>query len=323
MNRIKLMLLTLITLLVAACGGSSGHMAAKPRAAVSTAGDAEAPQAPPAPAEAEQAYDEGSGEVEMAPESASSPPAPADAYGGAEASEDAAPARGAYRSRPRPERGRPGLGTSWGENRQSRVSTAPFFREDPSRPFASVRIFYNDRRGVRAMASRSGISDYGDNLYPAASRQLTVRILDGSGRPLRGTRAGGRTYVVGEHGDRYMIQIRNHTGNRVEAVATVDGLDVIDGRAGSYRKRGYIVGPFATVEIDGFRRSLDTVATFRFGSVRNSYAAKKGSSRNVGVIGVAFFHEAGSRWPWTDGEVDRRHDADPFPGRYAGPPPVY
>ena len=92
-------------------------------------------------------------------------------------------------------------------------------------------------------------------------------------------------YIVGEHGQRYTIEVQNHTGNRVEAVATVDGLDVIDGRSGSFDKRGYLVLPYATLAIDGFRRSSETVAAFRFGSVAESYADRKGQGRNVGVIG--------------------------------------
>ena len=91
-------------------------------------------------------------------------------------------------------------------------------------------------------------------------------------------------------------------------------------RPGALGKRGYIIGPFATVEIDGFRRSFDEVATFRFGAVHKSYAAQKGDDRNVGVIGVAFFEEAGTNFDWTSFEIDRRHDADPFPGRFASPP---
>jgi hypothetical protein len=216
---------------------------------------------------------------------------------------------------------RPGLGTEWGENRDSRVSTAPFFREDPDRPMASAKLFYNDEAGVRAMARRNGISTLADSSMRAANGALTVRLLDESGRPLEGFSTGSATYVVGQHGSRYIIQIQNHTGNRLEAVATVDGLDVINGQPGSFANRGYIVSPFSTVEIDGFRRSLDTVAAFRFGTVRDSYAAKKGTDRNVGVVGVAFFHERGSRWPWTADEVNRRHNADPFPGEFANPPP--
>jgi hypothetical protein len=216
---------------------------------------------------------------------------------------------------------RPGLGTEWGENRTSRVSSAPFFREDPDRPFAMAKLFYNDAEGVRAMARRSGFSSLGESESSVGRGALTVRLLDSSGRSLEGFSTGGATHVVGEHGQRYILQIQNHTGSRLEAVATVDGLDVINGQAGSFSNRGYIVAPFSTVEIDGFRRSMDTVAAFRFGAVKNSYAAKKGGDRNVGVIGVAFFHERGSRFPWTEGEIRRRRDANPFPGEFAEPPP--
>ena len=44
-----------------------------------------------------------------------------------------------------------------------------------------------------------------------------------------------------------------------EAVATVDGLDVISGRTGSFENRGYVLLPWSSVEIDGFRQSRDEV----------------------------------------------------------------
>jgi hypothetical protein len=218
---------------------------------------------------------------------------------------------------------RPGLGTEWGENRESRVSTTTFFRENPDRPFDVLKMFYNDRDGVSAMARRAGISDFSDGSAHASRNVITVRLLDSSGRPLEGFTSGGNTYVVGNAGDRYTIQIRNSSNVRFEAVTTVDGLDVINGRTGSFSSRGYIVNPQSTVEIDGWRRSTDTVAAFRFGAVGDSYAGKKGDDRNVGVIGVALFEERGAAFPWTTQEVDKRHDADPFPGRFAPPPPGF
>ncbi len=230
-----------------------------------------------------------------------------------------APADEASRSQPEPQ-ARPGLATLWGEDRASRVTEVAFVRRNPSQPFAEATLFYNDRAGVAAMAAHSGRSDWSDNVYPLAGSRLIVRLLDERGGPLPSTRAGGRSYVVGEYGQRYVIQVQNQTGNRVEVLATVDGLDVIDGRPGSYQKNGYVIGPWATVQIDGFRRSSDTVAAFRFGSVAESYAERKGEGRNVGVIGLALFDEAGSVWPWTDQEIQRRHNADPFPARYAQPP---
>jgi hypothetical protein len=105
-------------------------------------------------------------------------------------------------------------------------------------------------------------------------------------------------------------------------VLSVDGLDVLDGKAASFAKRGYLIDPRGEVEVDGFRQSTETVAAFRFGSVRGSYAAlKTGDSRNVGVIGVAIFNERGTNpFPWDANEVQRRHDANPFPGQFATPP---
>ena len=219
---------------------------------------------------------------------------------------------------------RPGLGTTWGETRTSYVSSAPFERADDSRPFALVALNYNDDSGIQAMARRMGNSyasfDHGG--VEVAQGAVSVRLLDEDGVPLPSAHFGGQDYVAGSDGQRYVIQIENHTGSRFEAVATVDGLDVVDGKDGSLAKRGYLIDPWATLQIDGFRRSQSAVAAFRFGAVKDSYAARKGNDRNVGVIGVAFFHERGRALPWSDRELDRRDSADPFPGRFASPPSV-
>ncbi|MBN2192812.1 MAG: hypothetical protein JW751_08330 [Polyangiaceae bacterium] len=272
--------------------------------------------AEPATANAKSTWS-GAAETESAAEYDAEPSSAAPGYGPSTASQPApSPAAEATKRRP-------GLGTTWGEDRSSYVTTTTFFRMNPDRPFATSTIYYNDAAGVHAMAAQSGRSDYYDNTYPVTSGQLEVVLLDPSMRPLPCTTAGGRAYVVGEAGERYVLRVQNHTGNRVEVVATVDGLDVIDGRPGSFRNRGYILNPWATLDIEGFRRSDSAVATFRFGSVEESYAERKGKGRNVGVIGVAFFDESGSRWPWTDEAIRQRHDADPFPGRYAEPPPTW
>lgn len=225
----------------------------------------------------------------------------------------------AYQPAAEPER--PGLGTEWGETRESRVSSARFERQDWSTPLSSSSFFYNDESGVRATLG----SDYWHRRtdgISAARGAITIRLVDASGSALPTFAADGRSYVLGSDGARYTIRIQNQSGARFEAVASVDGLDVIDGEPGSFEKRGYLVQPWSTLEIDGFRRSQDAVAAFRFGSVKDSYAAKRGNDRNVGVIGVAVFQERGSSWPWSERELDRRNSADAFPGRFA-PPPGY
>lgn len=106
----------------------------------------------------------------------------------------------------------------------------------------------------------------------------------------------GYTFVEGRQGLRYTIRVYNGTGERVEAVVTVDGRDVITGRQGNYkRQRGYVIDPYASVEIDGFRTSWSGVAAFRFTEVGDSYAARMGDDSDVGVIGVAIFREKDRR----------------------------
>jgi hypothetical protein len=249
--------------------------------------------------------------------------------GGSDSSVGAAPgaARSGSAYRPPAEKKaeeRPGLGTTWGETRTSYVSNAPFERAEYSRPFALVALNYNDDAGIQAMARRMGNSyaSFDRSGVDAAQGAVSVRLLDENGTPLPSANFGGQDYVAGADGQRYVIQIENHTNNRFEAVATVDGLDVVDGKDGSMAKRGYLINPWATLQIDGFRRSQSAVAAFRFGAVKDSYAARKGNDRNVGVIGVAFFHERGSSLPWTERELERRDSANPFPGGFASPPPM-
>jgi hypothetical protein len=217
---------------------------------------------------------------------------------------------------------RPGLGTTWGETRTSRVSNAPFERAS-SNPFSLVTVHYNDSSGVMAMFhGDSPVAYRTDGTSIGNDGAVAVRVVDASGSPLPTFATGSGALVQGEVGQRYVIELVNQTSSRFEAVVTVDGLDVIDGTSGAFSKRGYLLQPFATVDIDGFRQSMDEVAAFRFGSVRGSYAARKGNDRNVGVIGVALFGERGASGPWSERELRRRETADPFPGRFAAPPPA-
>jgi hypothetical protein len=213
---------------------------------------------------------------------------------------------------------RPGLGTAWGETRHSPVRQVAFDRDDASSPTAQATLRYDDRQGVEAM---TGGQSWRDGAHELLGGALSVQLIDGRGAPLPIFVRGGDHFVAGRAGERYTIEIQNRSRARFEAVATVDGLDVLDGDRGSYEKRGYLIEPGGRLRIEGFRRSLADVAAFRFGAVADSYAARKGDDGNVGVIGVAFFCERGAAPPWYDGEATRRLGADPFPAsRFATPP---
>jgi hypothetical protein len=218
-----------------------------------------------------------------------------------------------------PPQDRPGLGTKWGETRTSRVASATFERAS-SQPLAVAAINYNDATGVRAMAGAVEWRRGWPLLHSRAGSLISVGLRDQSGNFLPGLTVGDRWFVVGEEGRRYSIVVRNRSELRLEIVLSVDGLDVIDGRPASFRKRGYVIEPHRQLVVEGFRQSTEAVAAFRFGAVRESYANQKyGDTRNVGVIGIALFNERGTN-PWTDREVEKRLKAQPFPGRFATPP---
>lgn len=218
--------------------------------------------------------------------------------------------------------GRPGLGTQWGETRTSRISFVGFERADAGSPFATSQLFYNDEEGARAMTASSGFRRTPAGPFTVADGLVSVGLRGDNGRFFSGFVTGGRNYAVGESGRAYTIVLRSNASFRIEVVLSVDGLDVRDGQAAAFAKRGYILEPRAELDIDGFRQSVSEVAAFRFGSVRGSYVGlKTGDTRNVGVIGIALFNEMGTNpVQWTADEVQRRRDANPFPGQFASRP---
>lgn len=183
--------------------------------------------------------------------------------------------------RPQAER----LGTRWGEDIASRVSTVRLSRLHPDRPDDTATIRYGaGEAGAGSVAS-------GHPLRTAYDGRVDWSVLGTDGRPMPVALGATDVYLKGREGDRYRLEFRNQGRWTVEIVATVDGLDVISGRPGSVTSRGYVVRPGGVLVIDGFRRSEDAVAAFRFSSPGDAYAARtpQGDPRNTGVIGIAVF----------------------------------
>ena len=205
---------------------------------------------------------------------------------------------------------RPGLGTGWGERIRSEMGHTSFARAS-SRPYSGVAtIYYNDKDGVNAMTSWK----YSGKGMQKAANGLVEWGVKGTFGSWKNYQSSGRRYVVGRSGQRYTLVVKNLAKSRLEMVLSVDGLDVLDGKSASMRKRGYIVSPGQTLEVKGWRTSHDAVAAFKFSSVSGSYAGRSGAgTRNVGVIGLAVFTEKGvDPWTWMPAEVRRRESASPF-----------
>lgn len=216
-----------------------------------------------------------------------------------------------------PRRHRPGLGTSYGEQHFSQVTTAPFVRGS-GQPDVLLSLWYNNAEGIALAQGTYGRGFDQVSQSSTSDGVFVASLVDEYGYTMSAAQVGDKRYVLGEPGQRYKLRLQNNSAYRFEVVASVDGLDVIDGDTASFAKRGYIIEPWSSITVDGWRTSGDSVAAFRFSGMEDSYAERKGQGRNIGVVGFAFFHERGGvRWQ----DLHRRDSADPFPGRYAEPPP--
>lgn len=206
---------------------------------------------------------------------------------------------------------RSGLATGWGQEKISSVSDRSFVRAS-SQPAGTDAIYYNNPEGIEAMG--------GDLQRVAGMQSAAGGLVEWGMKGRMGFLAAykesgyGRRLVAGERKETYTIVLRNRSRSTLEIVASVDGLDVMDGKRAAFSKRGYLVNPGATFEIKGFRTSYESVAAFKFSNVANSYAnLRHGDTRNVGVIGIAVFTQKGSRpWATPPNEIRQRNSASPF-----------
>lgn len=123
--------------------------------------------------------------------------------------------------------------------------------------------------------------------------RMTVVDRD-SGQWLPEYRHRGDRWIAGTPGHRYGVRLENTTGERVLVVLSVDGVNAVSGETAAPSQAGYVLDPWESAEIDGWRKSLDDVAQFVFTDLPDSYAARTGRPDDVGVIGIAVFREARS-----------------------------
>ncbi|MGK9167764.1 hypothetical protein KXR53_15770 [Inquilinus limosus] len=176
------------------------------------------------------------------------------------------------------------LGTRWGETIASSIRFVHLDRLWSS-PEGRVTIRYEGGRPA-------GTSGAAFRRLPVAYGWIEWAVLDAQGRSMPVTpAANGEFRLRGRSGDLYRLAFSNRSRQTVEIVATVDGLDVLSGRSGSIANRGYVVRPGDMLVIEGFRKSEDAVAAFRFSASGEAYAANtlQGDPRNIGVIGMAVF----------------------------------
>lgn len=152
-----------------------------------------------------------------------------------------------------------------------------------------------------------------------------------SGRPITEYEHGGNVFVQGRKGSEFILQYRNHTNKRVLVIPSVDGKSTLDGKPATPDSKGYVVGPWATLDIKGWTLDNQSVASFEFSDKEASYAtALEGTSAQSGVIGVLVYEEKVVELPKpVIKHVHHHHPRiDPWPSpqpwpKYPGNPPVW
>lgn len=166
---------------------------------------------------------------------------------------------------------------------------------------------------VRGQASRDFPS-----IRATTGQLVKVQVLvDGHEAPLYNpTRCLYRHYFQAFKGRNYSLQVTNQTGRRIGVLITVDGLNVVTGDRStlSNHESMYVLGPWESTEIKGWRTSLDHVRRFVFVDEERSYAERTDQANgDMGWIRVVTFNEEG--WGghdldgWFRGELERRNDA--------------
>ena len=121
---------------------------------------------------------------------------------------------------------------------------------------------------------------------------VDVQIVDRDRAETLSTwRHHGASYVAGRPGDRYAVRLTNRSPGRVLVVLSVDGVNAVSGETAAVSQTGYVLAPYQSAEITGWRKSYSEAAAFYFTALPDSYAARTGRPDNVGVIGAAVFRE--------------------------------
>jgi hypothetical protein len=186
----------------------------------------------------------------------------------------------------------------------------PIRRPTPNRLALSALVVMLE---LGAMAFASGVAHASPMLTHADGKLVDVRVLvDGLPAPLY-LRPGtwDREYFQAFRGKSYSLQVTNNSGERVAVLMSVDGLNVVTGQASnlSSTEGMYVLSPWSTATISGWRSSLNDVRRFVFVDEEHSYASRTDQANgDMGWIRVLSFREQPQHVTWRDDQRRERSD---------------
>jgi hypothetical protein len=195
---------------------------------------------------------------------------------------------------------------------------APATRARVRRVFALVALALPVFAALALMASaRTAAADW-DHVISRSmvdGNVVDVRVLvDGRAAPLY-QRDGvwDRRYVQAFRGRNYAVELHNTSARRIGVLIAVDGLNVVNGARSRLASTEpmYVLDPYETTVIRGWRTSLEDVRRFVFVDEERSYAERTGQSNgDMGWIRVLAFRESRPALGWGDWRMPRREELD-------------
>ena len=171
---------------------------------------------------------------------------------------------------------------------------------------------------MKRLLATALIAALGCTSYAQAGSLVDVNVIDrDTGSTLPTYQHDGKLYIAGTPGHRYAVRIANRTGARVMTVLSVDGVNAITGQTADPYQSGYVLEPYQSTEVDGWRKNMSEIAQFNFTALSDSYATRTGRPNNVGVIGVAVFREKFHPIP-----IERERERDDKISAQPVPPPA-
>lgn len=163
-------------------------------------------------------------------------------------------------------------------------------------------------QGIRSALNALVVGMVAFGLTSAAAVHAQTRDFQADGRLVDvGIKVAGRTaplfingrdwsryYFQAFEGQNYSLVIRNNTGRRIGVLIAVDGLNVVNGEKTrlSSGEPMYVLSPWSSAEIAGWRTSLSSIRKFVFVDEERSYAERTGQANgDMGWVRVLAFDE--------------------------------
>ena len=145
---------------------------------------------------------------------------------------------------------RPGGDIVMGQTRASRKVATNFQRSNGNIPAAEAVLRYLNEADARTLPTGHRLPRAADDArVDVAGGYVALNVTERFQGALPLISSRGENFVVTKVGREHFFAIRNTSRQPVEVVISVNGRALVDGQAGSYRRRGYVIDAGDSVSV--------------------------------------------------------------------------